>query len=415
MRSPDAPRLAWVPQALAYVLAGFGLTVAGALLHTLLPVALGGMLLLGVALEALLVAHRAPTATLAVSPTRLPEGQEADATVTLHGSPGDQQVRVRLDPTLELVAGTNLFGELKGRDPSTSFRVRAPVRGPRAIGPVEVRSWSPSRLWTRELALGQAQALEVIPRRADIKRFAILSKSVKPREGRFSVNRPGQGFDFFTLRGYSAGDTMRNVNWKASARHEDLIVNQRQRETLTDLTLLLDARLLSGVGPRGDTPLDRACRVALGLFEQGIRSRDQVRLVAYGSKVEKLAHGPDRIVACEALLAGLEAGGTVGLRAAWSDVRGDIRSPGPVIVLSSLEGEPDAAEAVADMMGRHHPVTVFSPTPSGPTWDAPASARRRQAREETLRRLSSLGATVVDWKPGTAVEAHAPGIAGALQ
>ncbi|MBP66162.1 MAG: DUF58 domain-containing protein, partial [Euryarchaeota archaeon] len=52
---------------------------------------------------------------------------------------------------------------------------------------------------------------------------------------------PGQGSEFYSLREYVPGDPFKNINWKAFARTGDLMVNEKCRDAVTDLYLLLDS------------------------------------------------------------------------------------------------------------------------------------------------------------------------------
>jgi uncharacterized protein (DUF58 family) len=407
-------RMEWTRQALWCTLAGWASLAVGAWLGSRTLVAGGAALLFWVLADALLTAGHAPTVRLQVTPQRVPENQGVTAELEMAGLRRRHQVRLLLDPGLGLPPdATNLAAGFTAGAHVQSVRVQTPLRGARLVGPVEVRYWSPSRLWARQWTLGEAVPIEVLPSSEDVRRLGLLSRVVKPLEGRYSVNRPGSGFDFFTLRGYTTGDTQRSVNWKASARQEDdLIVNQRQRETLTELTILVDGRLVSGVGPLGQSPLDRACRLALGLYVQGLRNRDIVRLACYGEGVARPPPGGDRLHTCEQFLARLQPAGAAGLREAWDAVHADIKAPGPIMVLSSLEGDAGAAPAIADMVARHHPVTVVSPTPTGPSWSADAA--RQQRRNDLIREVRRSGAVVVDWLPATAVEAEKPVIGGVV-
>lgn len=62
-------------------------------------------------------------------------------------------------------------------------------------------------------------------------------------------NKPGGSDEFFGVREYRAGDPLRTVSWKASARANQLRIIQRSRSTSDRMTILLD---LSGINPVTD-------------------------------------------------------------------------------------------------------------------------------------------------------------------
>lgn len=392
------PRLQWTPQAAAFAAGGIAMLVAGAMLGAAWLALLGGTLLLQVGLEALRVGARPPVLRLDPVTRRVPEESALRVHLEGEGLGPHQQLHVPLSTGLRLEAGESNLWHPTGPAGEHTFHAVAKARGPQQIGPVTVRHWSPLRLWAQDNTLPLEAKVEVVPRAAPVKRFGLLSRVVKPMQGRFQVNRPGQGFDFFTLRGYTPGDTMRSVNWKASARREDLIVNQRQLETHSEILILLDARTLMGVGPVGSTPLDRACRAALGLFEDAVSSRDTVRFVVYGDGLTELPQGGDRLQALEGLLARLPARGTTPCQPAWDQARRKMKSHGPVILLTSAELDFELPQVASDIVARGHPLTVLSPTPLGPDWEA--AAPRREARAHILEGLRHRGAVVVDWDAG---------------
>ena len=401
--------LSWTPR--TWALAAFGVAglLAGAVAGRMAFTALAATLLVLLAVEALLVGRGMSRVALHLTPERVSEGQRATVRLEVAHALPDAQVRVELDPVLAVVEGDNV-GDLSDR----SFQVTTAVRGPHRIGPVSLRRWSPLRLWLRETELHEPLSLDVVPTPSDVKQLAIFSRTLKPLQGRFQVNRPGQGFDFFALRQYAPGDTIRDVNWKASARGEELIVNQRQRETLTEMVILIDSRLTSGAGIPGQSPLDRSCRIALAVYAAAVRSHDITHLRTYGEGLGRLPRG-EGAHACEAFLAHLPAGGSTGLAEAWEDLVRELRGTGPILVLSSMEAEDaQATHAFADMRARGHPVTLVSPVPEGPTWESPGAHNRRRDREAALEAVRGLGVVVADWKVGQALQAERPRALGAV-
>lgn len=405
-------QLQWTGQAAFYAVLGLVLVVAGAITGRMLVLILGGVLVSAVFLDSVAVWVSRPHLNMEVSPNQIPEG--AKATVHLQGQNVGRrdEIRIPLAPALGLAGEhTNIVRAPHPRDVDHRLEVTASVRGPQRIGPAIVRHWSFLRLWALDRQQTSQASVEVIPRTEDASEISLLSRMLRPMQGRFTVNRPGQGMDFFTLREYQQGDTIRSINWKATARADDLIVNQRQRETHSEILLLLDARLISGVGPHGRTPLDRACRVVLGLYEEASAARDPVRFYAYGNGKTGLpeGRGSDRLFALKSLLARLGANGDQSVAQVWTGLRAQLPSDAVVILLTSAEGDTQLPAVVSEMAAYGHPVTIVSPTPTGSWWsDDPA---RRAARERILDELRNSGAMVVDWKESDKLAVERPMLA----
>jgi uncharacterized protein (DUF58 family) len=84
----------------------------------------------------------------------------------------------------------------------------------------------------------------------------------------------GRGREFEKLREYQPGDSIEDVQWKASARRQSLITKVYQVERTQEVYAIVDASRLSGrVLPRRsddvsqDTVLDRYVTAATTHFE----------------------------------------------------------------------------------------------------------------------------------------------------
>lgn len=82
-------------------------------------------------------------------------------------------------------------------------------------------------------------SLLIYPKGVDFKRIEIpFSKMLGSIiSNRFSYEDP---FEFRTIRKYESFDSMRNINWKASARSEDLLVNAHNYTVEQEVVILLD-------------------------------------------------------------------------------------------------------------------------------------------------------------------------------
>jgi uncharacterized protein (DUF58 family) len=97
------------------------------------------------------------------------------------------------------------------------------------------------------------------------------------------VARPakGEGIELAELRQFVQGDDLRRVNWRATARTGELVVNQFHPERNAAVLLLLDV-LTDVTGQRG-APLDECVRAVAALADRYLARRDRVGLLAVGS------------------------------------------------------------------------------------------------------------------------------------
>jgi len=171
----------------------------------------------------------------------------------------------------------------RGEVASLDYYLRAKARGDFRFDGVQLRLHSPLRLWWHSRVAGEAQDVRVFPNFAPLAKFAMFSADQASRlVGAHLRRRRGEGTDFHQMREYRIGDSLRQIDWKATARARRLISREYQDEKNQQLVLLLDTgrRLLARDGELAhfDHVLDAALVVAYLALRQG----DAVGLLASG-------------------------------------------------------------------------------------------------------------------------------------
>lgn len=269
-----ATSLGWLP--------AWGWTLAGGVLATLVLLDLA--LLLRTPLPD--VARRVPEA-LALGVERAVrlelEPGHRGARVDVHDlHPGGWEVE-GLPRRLRLVPGTVA---------AFDYRLRPDARGSFGFAGVHLLLHSPLRLW-RQLALaGAAQRVRVFPNFAPLTKFALVSAEQASRMmGAHIRRRRGEGTDFHQMREYRVGDSLRQIDWKATSRARKLISREYQDEKNQQLMVVLDTgRRMLAREPATEQ------RAALAHFDHAL---DASLLVAYlalrqGDAVGMLAIGGER-------------------------------------------------------------------------------------------------------------------------
>ena len=94
----------------------------------------------------------------------------------------------------------------------------------------------------------------------------------------------GEGIEFAELREFRAGERVRRVNWRASARRGRLLVSDRLPERSSDVVLFLDS--LTEAATEEESTLDLAVRAVATLAGEYLRQRDRVGLLSFGGELE---------------------------------------------------------------------------------------------------------------------------------
>src|SRR5439155_1077752 len=181
----------------------------------------------------------------------------------------------------EIVQGTNhaVVSLERGGTMPLTYTVRSPVKGDFRIGPVRVRSLDPLALGAEDAVLPTDARLVVAPTMEDLRRTKLQPRRTRPWFGQVSSRQLGEGTDFWGVREYTAGDEVRRINWKASARLDRLYANEYEGERSGDVVIVVDARRESFIGTETDNPIEHGVRAALGIAEHVLASKNRVGLI----------------------------------------------------------------------------------------------------------------------------------------
>ncbi|WP_158633723.1 DUF58 domain-containing protein [Tautonia sociabilis] len=168
------------------------------------------------------------------------------------------------------------------------------VRGEYPVGTACLRTGFPFGLWEAQRPLESGGSLVVWPLAFPIDAIPEAAASDRTREGLTYLNRAGQTGDFFGVRPYVRGDPLRRIHWAQSARHDRLIVCERQASANLHLQVVLDVdpAVHGGRGPDGSR--EWAIRVAATLVEAFLARGALVELLAGDRAVSTGSGGQQR-------------------------------------------------------------------------------------------------------------------------
>ena len=293
-----------------------------------------------------------------------------------------------------------------GESARIRYVLRCPLRGHYSIGPVSLRALNTFNLGVEEMYVDHHSDIVIFPQIKDIEEAFLRSRTPKMYTGATTLRTPGQGSEFYSLREYVPGDPFKNINWKAFARTGDLMVNEKCRDAVTDLYLILDSRDLARIGTVLKNPLEMGTVSAASLAAFFLKRRDSVALAIYDEKLSYLPPdtGDKQYFKILSALAGVRPQGAMPLQAVTNSLSGRFSRGSPVFIISSCEGDGTVPAAVRDLVGRGHEVTVLSP--SSVDFERLVSRIPRMSyevlkleRQNRLTTLAGSGAQVIDWMP----------------
>ena len=179
-----------------------------------------------------------------------------------------------------------------------TYHVRPPRRGDAYFGDLYLRVEGPLRLMRRAFRKREtAQTVRVYPNLRELRRYDLLvRRGLETQAAGRPVRVAGASTEFERVRDYLPDDEFRRINWKATARRGQPLVNAFQAERSQNLVIMLDAG--RGMAALADAPVDdeggsmaaltkfdRALNTALLLAHVASQRGDRVALLAYADEV----------------------------------------------------------------------------------------------------------------------------------
>lgn len=162
-----------------------------------------------------------------------------------------------------------------------TIRCRLPASqwGVHDVGHVSIEVTEPYGLFRWDKTVGEPLLVRVHPTPTELQQL-LTPRLVRSVGGAHRSNVVGRGVEYADIRPYSAGDSLREINWQASARSRELWVTQRHPDQATDVILLLDSFVEGGLDVR--TVVGLAIEGAVALAESHLSVADRVGLVEVG-------------------------------------------------------------------------------------------------------------------------------------
>ena len=357
------------------------------------------VMLLGVALMGVPLAL---DGRLELDRERALEGESVRATITVRnrGAPA----RVRVDPPetarLRTTASPIECWLATGEQRAVAFELAVGRWGVLAAGPAVVRARDRLGAHTLERTLSGSPELRAYPR-VDRLQGLVAPLRSRPVLGSQVSRERGEGIEFADLRPLVAGDRVRSINWRASARRGVPYVNLQHPEQSADIVLFLDTFAESERAEAGT--LDTAVHAAAALASTYLTRRDRVALVSFGGVMSWLVGSPGTRQLYRIVDALLESHAKPSFR--WTDIT---HVPGHllparalVIALSPLLDERSIG-ALLDLRARGYDLVVVEISPLAPAEAGSGRLPLRlwQLQRGTLRtRFERLGVPVARWEP----------------
>ena len=306
-----------------------------------------------------------------------------------------------------------------GQGSQLSYRVRPLKRGHFSFLHCEINLPSPLGLWSAKRLLAVADSTRVYPDFARL--YGGQLQAVDnwiSQLGVRQLQRRGLGLEFNQLREFREGDSLRQIDWKATARQRTPIAREYQDERDQQIIFMLDCgrRMRSQDGELAH--FDHALNACLLLSYVALRQGDAVGLSTFAGAQPRYLAPVKGAAQLNVLLNGVydldSSQRPADYQAAASELLARQKRRALVVLVTNLRDEDDEELLTAvKRLGRQHRVLVASlreevldELRQSPVQTLPealaycGTLNYLNARSELHERLQAQGVPLLDTRPG---------------
>ncbi len=186
--------------------------------------------------------------------------------------------------------------KLKGKEVKVfSYNLRPTKRGEYHFGHINIMVKSPLGVLRRRYILGEEKAVAVYPSFIQMRKYELLALSNQLQAfGVKKIRRIGNNMEFEQIKNYVSGDDYRKVNWKATARKGDLMVNQYQDERSQQVYSVIDKGRVMQMPFESLSLLDYAINASLVISNIALKKGDKAGIITFQHKVNSILPASSR-------------------------------------------------------------------------------------------------------------------------
>lgn len=234
-----------------------------------------------------------------------------------------------------------------GEQVAVKYKLVAVRRGIYTGGYISVSSAAPFGLVRLKKEIFAPSPVLVYPSYFEIGSFPILEAGSYPVEHFHEPKSKGFGQEYYGIREYRPGDSLRFIHWRSTAKSGQLVVREFEHEMATPVSLILDLEKGHSLGYEPGTSLEHMIKIAASVSRYSLRTGHPVQLIASPSTEVETLTAPDWWQALE-WLAKLEANGEKQLSEVIEDTLHlmPLRSTAVVLLPSNFSPPLDAFRAL---------------------------------------------------------------------
>lgn len=169
---------------------------------------------------------------------------------------------------------------------SYDYILRPIQRGEYYFGNLNCYVCSPIRLTRRRYKFQNDQMVKVYPSFIQMKKYDFLALDRNSRDfGMKKIRKIGHSMTFEQIKNYVKGDDVRDINWKSTAKNNQLMVNQFQDEKSQPIYCIIDKGRVMKMPFEQLSLLDYAINSALAFSNIALKKNDKVGLLTFSNTI----------------------------------------------------------------------------------------------------------------------------------
>ncbi|MFS4416796.1 DUF58 domain-containing protein [Maribacter sp. 2307ULW6-5] len=183
------------------------------------------------------------------------------------------------------------------------YQLRPVDRGEYHFGQLIVYASSPLKLIKRRYGFQKNESVPVYPSIIQMQQYDFLAIHNRLSAiGLKKIRRIGHTQEFEQIKEYVTGDDIRTLNWKATAKQNQLMVNQYQDERSQPVYSIIDMGRTMKMPFNGLTLLDYAINSTLAFSNVALKRKDKTGMIAFSKDISTHIPAKSKITHLNAIM-----------------------------------------------------------------------------------------------------------------
>jgi len=271
---------------------------------------------------------------------------------------------------------------------------------------IKLTASDPFGLFNKTLKLPAEARVLILPEQFALKRFKFHPRPTIKTTGPYPSRMAGSGIDFWGVREYHPGDSLRLLNWRKTARHPQRFFSKEfEREEMADIGLLLDARAVTNQYFGTENLFEYSIHATATLAKYFLSSGNRVSMLILSDNLVRIfpGYGKRQLVQILDQLAGCSLGERVTLETLKYLPGRLFPNLSVIVIISPLQLQDFST--IARLHTKRYQLLLLRPSPSKSflmdysksTLDSFAIRASNLERAVLFRRLQQIGIRVIDW------------------